>query len=923
MLKCHPLSAAIIISSLTLAACNSNDEDKVALPSKATTIATTTVTVTPSLGKILNGRVSLKNAKTGAVLAPTQVLTPAKNGTATFTVPVSQLAEPVLAEVLPTAAGILEYADEALKKATTITVPVADANKPVLRAATSVTPNANIGVTALTESAVQQAEKAVGGLIAQNINQANAAVKNALNLNFNITQAPIVIGVGEFDKLINAALDAQRRAYAAYLATLAKEAQRMNSTSLAPAYDMAKVLASDFSDGTFDAKQGTTALSFYNASFVNAWINWVQNFYAAFINFNNINMLNMWLDNFNAVTPAAVPIRVVEGIAEYSCNDAAKLRSGSGGQLNIDFVNQRADNLNIDWINFNGGLTRYRTDLATGQTYTIIPTSVTHPWKVSTTQGQCVGIYTATTATKKTITFKTNEVILAGAAAPVDTGNTDTCASLGVNPSTLAAIEDFVGTYDVTASGAATTFQLASNGDITLKGQTSSFKEVCKNPTQNNGQGYRLISNKATILLFRETNNALLAEGRDFTNTTSAGVFEGYKRVTIDPLKPIRTTNGVEEYSCDSWTKIPNGTADGTPIISFSNNLGANTSLTLFGLNSIQKTTTVFTGIPNGETRPQPALKNQFIRVETGGGQCLGVFKATTNDDKTINFKPAGVVEITNTAGANNCTSQGTDNKLGFTNAPSDFCSFSKSTSIAITNPDTYNFFNADKKENVEVTVVNNAVTSVSIENDKYGFACGVGFTACSGIKLNTANTNTIEFIFNNTALSVVNGASQGITVKNGSLIHQLPVVTPPTTATCTGNTNPFGCLTITGTNAPAAIFEHSSEQNFVNNGLPVNSLTTSGVGAVVYRHPQKGSFTEDSIFKVGVDEVSTYSYKEYDANLSPIKQGAYECTANPTTKLCTNLMHRPATKEFVFDDVVFTKVGSTETLIFTGVVKY
>jgi hypothetical protein len=64
---------------------------------------------------------------------------------------------------------------------------------------------------------------------------------------------------------------------------------------------------------------------------------------------------------------------------------------------------------------------------------------------------------------------------------------------------------------------------------------------------------------------------------------------------------------------------------------------------------------------------------------------------------------------------------------LGFTNAPTDFCGFTKATSTAISNPDTYNFFNADKKENVEVTVVNNAVTSVSIENDKYSFACGVG----------------------------------------------------------------------------------------------------------------------------------------------------------------------------------------------------
>ena len=784
MLKRHPLSAAIIITSLALAACNSNDEDRVALPSKATTVATTTVTVTPSLGKILNGRVSLKNAKTGAVLAPTQVLTPANNGTATFTVPVSQLAAPVLAEVLPTTAGVLEYADEALEKVAKITVPVADANKPVLRAAASVTPNANIGVTALTESAVQQAEKAVGGLIAQNINQANSDVQKALNLDFNITQAPIVIGVGEFDKLVNAALDTQRRAYAAYLATLAKEAQRISSTSATPAYDMARAFANDFAhDGSFNAVGNQTLAVNYNLSFINAWLNWVQNFYTSFAQLSNIVALNRWYGGFNISNkdsvlnfPDATPIRTVNGIEEYACSGEGRIRSSQGASIFMDFVNQRGSNMNVYWLDSNANRVTYKLNLATGQTHNQ-QTFVTHPWLITDNTGACVGIYRPVTASKKVLTFKASEVVLAGDAAPVDTGNTDTCASLGVNPSTLGAIEDFVGTYDVTASGAATTFQLATNGDITLKGQTSPFKEVCKNPTQNNGQGYRLITNKATILLFRETNSALLAEGRDFTNTTSAGVFEGYKRVTIDPLKPIRTINGVEEYSCDSWTKIGNGTADGTPTLSFVNQLGASTSLELSGLNSINRTTLIFGGLQNAATYKDPnkALKNQFVKISKGSGECVAVVKAITNDDKTITVSSSGI-DVTNTsvANTNNCSSQGSDDKLGFTNAPTDFCSFSKSTSIAITNPDTYNFFNADKKENVEVTVVNNVVTSVSIESDKYGFACGVGaLPACSGVTLNTANTNTIEFVFKNTALGVVNGASQGITVKNGSLIHQ------------------------------------------------------------------------------------------------------------------------------------------------------
>ena len=43
------------------------------------------------------------------------------------------------------------------------------------------------------------------------------------------------------------------------------------------------------------------------------------------------------------------------------------------------------------------------------------------------------------------------------------------------------------------------------------------------------------------------------------------------------------------------------------------------------------------------------------------------------------------------------CHSTGADDKLGFKNAPQDFCSFSKTSSVAITSPDVYTFFNVDK----------------------------------------------------------------------------------------------------------------------------------------------------------------------------------------------------------------------------------
>jgi hypothetical protein len=664
MLKRHSLSLAIMLTSLSLVACNSNDDDNANLPSKAVT--TTTITVTPSLGKILNGRIALKNATTGATLAATKTLTPSNDGTAKFTIPVSALAAPILAEVLPTVAGVLEYADEALEKTTTINVPVADINKPVLRAAASVTANGNIGVTALTEAAVQQAQTMVGGLVAQNINTANASVKNALNLNFNITQAPIVIGAGEFNKLVDVALDAQRRAYAAYLATLAKESKRINSTSLTPAYDISKALASDLSDGVFDAKKGTTLLSFYNNTFINSWVNWVQSFYTQFLGLNSLTAFNGWFTAFDVTKPTttpttATPLRTVDGIEEYACSAEGSLKSGSGTSIFVDFVNQRSASISTYWLNNSGARSGYSSVggangspiAASGhfnqQTFT------THPWLITDSTGACLGIYKAVSTGNKTLTFKADGVVI-GSGTIVEEVKTPATVNAGL-------VKNYALVYNQIQAGAGytngqkVTATVSSAGDLVINGF------VLKNSYYDK------------------------INGADFTGEVI------WKDVNI-------------KYA-------------------LSNN-----------------TTGVFNEINVFDTNKTNPFLGQFV-LETP------------------------VV-------TNNCSSTGADDKLGFTNAPTDFCGFTKATSTAISNPDTYNFFNADKKENVEVTVVNNAVTSVSIENDKYGFACGVGeFTACSGVTLNTANTNTIEFVFNNTALSVANGASQGITVKNGSLIHQ------------------------------------------------------------------------------------------------------------------------------------------------------
>ena len=119
------------------------------------------------------------------------------------------------------------------------------------------------------------------------------------------------------------------------------------------------------------------------------------------------------------------------------------------------------------------------------------------------------------------------------------------------------------------------------------------------------------------------------------------------------------------------------------------------------------------------------------------------------------------------------CHSTGADDKLGFKNAPQDFCSFSKTSSVAITSPDVYTFFNVDKTQNVKVTVENKVVKTVQLENNNYAWACGIGsYAACNGVTFDQRNVSFVQFPFNNVVLTPVYGTQQPITIKNGLLIH-------------------------------------------------------------------------------------------------------------------------------------------------------
>lgn len=547
-IKLKALALCMAISTLALTACN--DDDSRVNP--ASSVATKTITVTPSLGKITKGRVVLKNLAGQSI---TDIKDITDNGTATFIVDTSKLNDPIIAEVLPAMDGKLEYADEAVT-VNLVSISAA-ANSPLLRAATTITAtNTNIGVTALTEAALNYAQSLSAQLTKSNIDTANQKIKDQLKLTkFNITDAPAVIGLNDFSPLINSALAEQQRAYAAYLATLAKESKRLNATSTQPAYDMLKAFSKDFSDGTFDAKQGQTALTDYSASFINAWSNWITVFYDSIFKLQNAGDLSAWLTAFNAQNPN-------------------------------------------------------------------IPTP----------------------------------------SNPTPNPTTDTCASKKLPSTALSTIADYSGDYK---DQGAVVFNLITNtAKATVKGTTADIKEVCGPNPQGNGVNHVLITDKGNITLFKTTTGIYSAEGLEFADRTK--VFYGEKAAPISS-----------------------------------------------GL----------------------------------------------------------------------CESNGADDKLGFKNAPQDFCSFSKVSSVVITSPNIYTFFNADKTQNTKVTVENNVIRSVQIEDNKYAWACGVGtLAACTGVTFDQRNANFIQFPFSNTVLSPVNGTQQPLTLKNGLLIHLGGIINISTT---------------------------------------------------------------------------------------------------------------------------------------------
>jgi hypothetical protein len=423
MLKTRPLAMplAIMAVSLSLVACNGNDDDATA----NLTTATKTITVTPSLGRVSNARVVLRNPSNPAQEYGRANLN--AQGSAQINIPATVSA--VVAELQPLAGATYfdeAIADDQLTAANESLVPLTQNLHTAFTLSGSAA--ANVGMTALTEAAYQRALALAGGAAALNaayINQANAYVQQVFNVS-NILQAPVVIGSpADYANLINPSLNEASRQYAMRLAALAQQARTQIPASSQPAIDMMNALAADLRAGGLDGVgvDGNLANLPYALNTANFAAAWTAAMKAILANIQTLltgslssDDLNKLSNDFNTlagqltVTPSpvvqATPIRTVNGIAEYACADRNNIRSVNGGAtLDMDFVNNSGQAVNIDWLNTLGTAVRYRTSLASGSNYYQNNTFVGHPWLITNSSGTCKGIFMAVTSGNKVITL--------------------------------------------------------------------------------------------------------------------------------------------------------------------------------------------------------------------------------------------------------------------------------------------------------------------------------------------------------------------------------------------------------------------------------------------------------------------------------------------------------------------------------------
>ncbi|RZU47757.1 PA14 domain-containing protein [Fluviicoccus keumensis] len=236
-------SLTVLTMAIMLAGCNGNDHDIAGASPTPTALAVNTVTITPSLGRIQNARAIIRNARTGVELANRLL---GSNGSVQMQIPKS--VDAVVVEIKTDTGS--QYFDEAKG----IQPLPADFR---MRTAGRINGNTPLGVTVLTEAAVQLAEALPDGLTKPaNIDSALDKVGKAVGIdNINLPPTPISAD-SDYAALKNTPADQ----YALQLAGLVKAAAE-HTASLTPALELVNSLAKDLSDGQVDGKAGAAVIA--------------------------------------------------------------------------------------------------------------------------------------------------------------------------------------------------------------------------------------------------------------------------------------------------------------------------------------------------------------------------------------------------------------------------------------------------------------------------------------------------------------------------------------------------------------------------------------------------------------------------------------------------------------------------------------
>lgn len=234
------LRLSILSVCIGLTACNDNKSSPEATSKPPVQPTTGSLTVTPSLGKISNADVILRQLNSNKVVA---TLNTGSAGRVTF----NNIASDIGAvEVEVKATENSSYFDEATGKNALFSGS--------LHAALPFASNATVAVTPLTEAAYQYAKTRNTSLTTQTINSANAHISQLFGV-ADITQAvTLVASTNDLAQLKNNKTDG----YALLLAAIAESAENiLGSEEASPALKASLALAADATDGKIDGKTAT------------------------------------------------------------------------------------------------------------------------------------------------------------------------------------------------------------------------------------------------------------------------------------------------------------------------------------------------------------------------------------------------------------------------------------------------------------------------------------------------------------------------------------------------------------------------------------------------------------------------------------------------------------------------------------------